>query len=327
MAVSYRRSRPTRGFTLVELLVVIAIIGILVALLLPAVQAAREAARRMSCTNNLRQTGIACHNYHDTYRTFPPGRLVYDGEDSSGSNTKVVTGFLAMILPFAEQTNVGEIYDQHWGFDDPANQTAVRTEIEFLLCPSAPGKRITPIYCGWNQGWSTDMSEISDDLAGAATDYQGIRGLHYPETNGSSTEHVWNSSCGILNEAGSRFADITDGSSNTILLFEMAGKPEHYRLGKRQGTPTNAQFYAHGPWSGNNGVGIYNWSADGSSKGCNTCDKFINIDNQVSPYSFHPGIVNIMRADGSTRSINETIETQTFIKLSRKQDGQVIKGL
>lgn len=316
-----------RGFTLVELLVVIAIIGILVALLLPAVQAAREAARRMSCTNNLRQVGIACHNYHDTYRTFPPGRLVYNGTDSTGSNTKVVTGFLAMILPFAEETNLGEIYDQDWGFDDPANQTAVRTEVEFFLCPSSPGKRITPIYSGWNQGWSTDMSVISQDLVGAATDYQGVRGLHFPEPNGSATTHVWDSSCGILSEDGSRFADITDGSSNTILLFEMAGKPDHYRLGKRQGLPTNAQFYAHGPWAGNNGVGIYNWNVDGTSKGCDTCDKFINIDNEVSPYSFHSGTVNIMRADGSTRNISETIEAQTFIDLCRKQDGNVIKGL
>lgn len=221
---------------------------------------------------------------------------------------------------------MGEAYDQRFGFDDPANQPAVNEEVEILLCPSSPGERITPIYSGWNQGWSTDVSVLSGDLTGTATDYQRVRGLHYPESNGSSTTHVWDGSCGILNEQGTKIAWITDGTSNTILLFEMASKPVRWRLGQRQPDPTNAQFYAHGPWSGNNGMGIYNWNADGTVKGCNMCDKFLNIDNQISPYSFHPGVVNVMLADGSTRGIVESIEAQIFIDLCRKQDGNVVSG-
>jgi len=312
--------RRRTAFTLIELLVVIAIIAILIALLLPAVQQAREAARRIQCKNNLRQIGIACHNYHSTYGTFAPGRLVYDGTDSTGSPTKVVTGFLAMVLPQMEGSNLYYQYDQKFGFDDPINQDAVNTVVPEFLCPSAPGERITPVYSGWNMGWTTNIAALTGQTA-AAADYFGVRGLHYPDQTGT---HIWDGTAGIMNERGTKIGHITDGSSNTILLFEMADKPHHWKLGKQQGTPTNAQFYSHGPWAGNNGVGIYNWNDDGSSKGCDNCSKFINVDNELSPYSFHTGIVNIMLADGSTRSVSENIDAQTFIDLCRAPDGNVI---
>jgi hypothetical protein len=86
-------------------------------------------------------------------------------------------------------------------------------------------------------------------------------------------------------------------------------------------------YYGYGPWAGNNGIGIWNWTADGALRGCNSCESFINIDNESSPYSFHPGVVSIMLADGSTRTLAETINPQTFIDLCRKQDGNVVSGL
>ncbi|WP_417739417.1 DUF1559 domain-containing protein [Rosistilla oblonga] len=317
------RNRSIRsGFTLVELLVVIAIIGILVGLLLPAVQAAREAARRMQCTNNVRQIGLACHNYHSTLRRMPPGRLVYDGTNSAGAPTKVVTGFLAMLLPYMEGSNLHDIYDQTYGFDDVANQTAVNMEVPAFTCPSTPGDRTMPIYAGWNMGWTTDPAALDPNLTGFETSYQGVRGIH--RLQGDPLVSGFDSDCGILNETGSRFADITDGTSNTLLLFEMTGKPSHWLLGKQQPSVTNAQFYAYGPWAGNNGIGIYNWSDDGFSKGCNTCTKYINVDNTASPYGFHPGVVAIVLADGSTRTLAETVDAKIFINLCRKQDGNVV---
>ncbi len=313
-----------RAFTLVELLVVIAIIGILIALLLPAVQAAREAARRMSCTNNLRQIGIACHNYHSALNTFPPGRLVYPGYDSSGGPTRVVTAFLAMILPYMEGSNLHEVYDQSFGFDDPTNQEAANTLVSTFLCPSAPGERIAPIYCGWNLGWTTDVSAMPG-ITGAATDYFGVRGMHYREfDDGGAYTQIYSSDEGVLSEATIRIADVVDGTSNTILLFEMAGKPTHWRLGKKQPDPTNAQYYGYGPWCGNTGVSIFNWNADATATRCATCDRYINVDNQYAPYSFHPGVVNISLADGSTRAVAETIEERTFLNLCRRADGEVV---
>lgn len=308
------------GFTLVELLVVIAIIGILVSLLLPAVQAAREAARRMQCSNNLRQVGLACHMYHGTNRTLPPGRLVYNSRNSSGQPSKVVTGFLAMILPYVENSSLGNEYKQEFGFDDPINQEAVNQHVPLFLCPSAPGNRRMPIYCGWNLGWTTNVDDIPANLTGIATDYQGVRGLHYVDRG----RHVWNSSCGVLNQQGSKFRDITDGTSSTILLFEMAGKGDHWQLGRMQPPATNAQFYGYGPWAGNNGIGVYNWMQDASDKGCDACESFINIDNNASPYSFHEGLVQIVLADGSTQSLTESVDSQVFINLARKRDGNVV---
>lgn len=320
-----KQNRSSRSaFTLVELLVVIAIIGVLVGLLLPAVQAAREAARRLQCSNNMRQIGLACHNYHSALRTLPPGRLVYDGNGSTGDPTKVVTGFLAMILPYIEGSNLHDTYDQHFGFDDVANQPAVNQRVPSYSCPSTPGDQPMPIYAGWNVGWTTDINGLPD-ITGMATDYQGVRGLHHlQETPTGDTVHVWDSDCGILNERGSRFADILDGTSNTILLFEMSGKPGHWKMGREQGPPTNAQFYSYGPWAGNNGVGVYNWSRDGLIKGCDTCDQFINVDNEASPYSFHPGLVTIVLADGSTRTLTESISSEIYTNLCRKNDRNVI---
>lgn len=316
---------PNRNaFTLVELLVVIAIIGVLVGLLLPAVQAAREAARRMQCSNNLRQVGLACHTYHGSLNTLPPGRLVYDGIGSTGNPTKVVTGFLAMVLPFMEGSNLHDIYNQHYGFDDIANQIAVNQQVPSFTCPSSPSDGVMPIYSGWNVGWTTDVSALPN-ITAVASDYQGVRGLHHLQQSTSGGKvHVWDEDCGILNETGSRFADILDGTSQTILLFEMAGKPKHWNQGKQQPDPTNAQFYSYGPWAGNNGVGIYNWSQDGTAKGCDTCERFINVDNEASPYGFHPGVVVIVLADGSTRTLSETVSPDIFSNLSRKNDHNVI---
>ena len=128
-------SQRPRGFTLVELLVVIAIIGILIALLLPAVQAAREAARRLQCTNSLKQIGLAIHNYESTHRKYPPS-----GAGPPGPSP-LHHGFFTFLLPYLEQ---GAIHDQyHWDQDwyTALNQTATETDIGLLFCPSAPGGR------------------------------------------------------------------------------------------------------------------------------------------------------------------------------------------
>ena len=129
--------RGSQGFTLVELLVVIAIIGILVALLLPTVQAAREAARRMSCSNNLKQIGLALHNYHDTYNSLPTGWADWTGFYSGTVQVRASHANVAL-LPFTEAGNLADRYDDHVPWDHPNNQPLATFMPEFYACPSAP---------------------------------------------------------------------------------------------------------------------------------------------------------------------------------------------
>jgi len=126
------RSKQRRAFTLVELLVVIAIIGILVALLLPAVQAAREAARRAQCSNNLKQMGLAAHNYHDTFRSFPPGAIT----DGPCCSAKSRVNWAIALLPYMEQTSLYDEYDHDANNEDPTNDLVRRAEIDKLVSDS-----------------------------------------------------------------------------------------------------------------------------------------------------------------------------------------------
>jgi len=133
--VTWSRQKAGRGFTLVELLVVLAVIGILVGLLLPAVQMAREAARRASCLNNLRQMGIGLHNYHDVHRTFPPGGI----EPRTPANpTGRQLAWSLFLLPFVEQQPLHEQIDTGKAFDAPENAVAAATILSVYICPSAP---------------------------------------------------------------------------------------------------------------------------------------------------------------------------------------------
>src|SRR5512137_843597 len=131
------REHSRRGFTLVELLVVIAIIGVLVALLLPAVQAAREAARRMSCSNNLKQIGLALHNYEGTYRVLPPSRIDIN-------LPRFQQSWVSLALPFIEQGTIHAKYNFGNNWYDPINDPLTTARLSVMLCPSVPSARELP---------------------------------------------------------------------------------------------------------------------------------------------------------------------------------------
>ncbi|MGN6543600.1 MAG: DUF1559 family PulG-like putative transporter [Aureliella sp.] len=185
-----------RAFTLVELLVVIAIIGILTGLLLPAVQMAREAARRTQCSNNLRQIGIALHNYHGVRRTLPPGCLEW--RPPKGPNTRKQFAWSAMILPYLEQTELYESIDFRVPYDAPTNFKAGSVSLSVYRCPSA----VAPPPGGFGK-----------------TDYAGIYGQRITTfTNTNNGVFIY--------ERAYRFEDIRDGLSQTICVAEDTRGPD-----------------------------------------------------------------------------------------------------
>ncbi|MBW3598461.1 MAG: DUF1559 domain-containing protein [Planctomycetes bacterium] len=189
-------ARVARGLTLVELLVVIAIIGLLAAVLLPAVQAAREAARRAQCLNNLHQIGVALHAYHDVHRRFPPGGIEPRPIWPQGRQF----AWSAFLLPMLEQESLSEQIDFNKAFDDPANADAAAIVISGYLCPSTP--RDSPLHQGRG-----------------GCDYGGIYGERITSPN--------NPPKGImLYDEALGFADVLDGASTTLIVSEDANFPD-----------------------------------------------------------------------------------------------------
>jgi prepilin-type N-terminal cleavage/methylation domain-containing protein/prepilin-type processing-associated H-X9-DG protein len=240
-----------RGFTLVELLVVIAVIGVLIALLLPAVQQVRESANRLKCQNNLKQLGLALHNYHNDFNCFPPGMVcsVVDVADASS------TGF-TFLLPYIEQENVQRAYhfDNPWSLKD--NYDAVGTEIRIFYCPSnRDGGRIdlTPIAAQWG---------ITLPPFAASCDYAFCRGangglsLDWTKIP-SQVRGVFNIRNASRSNPGVRIDDIKDGTSSTFAMGEAAGNSPSY-LARDLANPTVPSI---NPYTGQTTMLDQSWSA------------------------------------------------------------------
>jgi prepilin-type N-terminal cleavage/methylation domain-containing protein len=227
----YSRHRRASGFTLVELLVVIAIIGILVALLLPAVQAAREAARRMSCGNNLKQLGLALHNYHDVHKVFPPA-LMSSGRYNNAAYyrtnwVKNTTGWTLM-LPFLEQTaihnrynfnvcsSMSSPYGRRVSGDDRINDGLYNQRLTILECPSHPGRgQEDSFQAGTSNFYSRRKARRTSYVfsSGTFTDYSRPWGTYNTDLR-----------VGVFgNDGAATMSDIIDGTSNVIAVGEAAG--------------------------------------------------------------------------------------------------------
>jgi prepilin-type N-terminal cleavage/methylation domain-containing protein len=319
---SLRSPARRHAFTLIELLVVIAIIAILVALLLPAVQQAREAARRTQCKNNLKQIGIALHNYHDTYNRFPPGSF---WNATNAGRTYQQGSLLTHLLPYVEQANM---FNQIPFNNPPAPSLNINDAVlpdgrlmrqvffvPSFVCPSDTagnnfnGRTTVQNYAG-SKGASNAGSPTGGNPNGAPPcpdKYLNFR-IGATPGNGVSGPFYRNNRCDSMR-------DCTDGLSNTIYVGEV--RPEcsnHMRQGWLEAN--NGQGMASTLYPIN-----LNTCNSASNSGCNW------INNWVDEFGFrsrHTGGAQFLLGDGAVRFISENIDHATYNRLGAKADGQVV---
>ena len=277
------------GFTLVELLVVIAIIGVLVALLLPAVQAAREAARRCSCLNNISQLALATHNYEFANEHLPTGVINPDGPIRSEAEGQHVS-WLVQVLPYIEQPNAYRLFDQSAGAYARSNSDVRALTIDVLICPSYPG------------------ADMNEGKTAARTTYAGCH--HDVEASIDDDNH------GLLFlNSNLRYTDILDGSSQTILLGEYRSDDDE--LGWVSGTRATLR---------NTGI-IENNQFDLRRRGIGQQPRPEVDPLDVGGFgSAHPGTTQFAFADGSCKAIAEDIEPAVLQQLGHRADGKLLKG-
>jgi prepilin-type N-terminal cleavage/methylation domain-containing protein/prepilin-type processing-associated H-X9-DG protein len=341
-----------RAFSLVELIVVLAIIGILMALLLPAVQKVRSAASRIQCLNNLRQQGLALHNFHGDRGHFPPGMISASDDVSDAS----ATGF-TLLLPYLEQDNVFRIYSFDKPWSDPANYAAVGLIVKVFFCPANRDSGLIdlrPIAAEWNFALPPFAAccdyafckgangSLFHDTTRVPTQLQGVFGIRGPGEPGVSLLHIM------------------DGSSNTLAIGDAAGGTAYYRV-RDLADPTQPATYvltgqpalidqswsaasvadpSH-PWYGSvfAVTAQYGLAPDPRDEPMNRrlCTPTVNGhdpfgDNRtgrdlVSGFrSLHTGGSNFLLCDGSARFITQSIRPEVYRALSTYAGGETIGG-
>ena len=278
-------SRGRCGFTLVELLVVIAIIATLIGLLLPAVQTARESARRTACSNNLKQTGLAVHAYESGKRRIPPGWT----EPAGSATLPARHSFYTFILAYMEQGQIGDQVDWTKDWNVGKNKSLLASSLATVVCPSAPA-RTDP---------ASDYAACHQVNASAYSALVSSKQL--------STRSNWT---GMLWPQARKRSAISDGLSKTILLYESAGRPLGY-VGRK---PDGSTTVSGARWADKDSYFAVHDQRGG---------QMMNLHNNTEIYSFHPGMCMFVIGDASVRSLEETIDPEVFVSLVTASAGDV----
>jgi prepilin-type N-terminal cleavage/methylation domain-containing protein len=308
------------GFTLVELLVVIAIIGILVAMLLPAVQAAREAARRAQCQNNFKQLGLAALNYELTKKELPPSYLrIYAGVPLRPKGHSTLT----FVLPYIEETTLADAYDwnQDWNQIDATkpldNNNITKTRVPSFICPTVADARLE--YPGTfdygvcdlmlvNSGYGLDELIASGAVKARPNTDGKYASLLFTKVKGSGSTEKF-----IM----PKLRHATDGLSQTFMWFESGGRPIKHIAGKPQANARGEVILTQGGDSWGN---YENWYSVHDRCG----NSFMNCHNNEEIYSFHQEGAFFGMGDGAVRFISDSLDPDVFVSLFTRDGGDVV---
>jgi prepilin-type N-terminal cleavage/methylation domain-containing protein len=295
------------GFTLVELLVTIAIIAILISLLLPAVQYVRESARRVACQNNAKQIGLALHTYETSIQEFPPSSV-------SGPSHN----WVAFVLPFMEQNNIAAVYDWSVSWSHKKNQPAISYIVPTLLCPSTP------------ESPSFRLDELPQGGRAATSDYAPVTAVSNTVFSAGYARPVKDRKGALEKNKGARFAEITDGLSNTLLIMEDAGRPVFYTrfgIGPSDNDPQggnlpviDGRVRGAGWADSSNSIPVHGFTLDGLTV---PGPSAINSTNNNEAFSFHPGLAIGLLCDGSVHGIGDSINLQQYSELVTRAGGEI----
>jgi len=327
--------RPS-GMTLIELLTAIAIIGTLLGMLLPAVQQARESARRMSCLNNLKQVGLALHGFQASHEAFPASKVAAQGpssgvcdefelevEDNPGKCT-AHQSWTASCLPFMEESSLAAKYRCRDPWSSLRNRSAVATRLPIFLCPSAPDQdRVDEHYV--RGAVAADYATISQVDVETYTDVFGVPDPGIDARRGALAEYAPNPP-----------RQIVDGLSQTLMAAESAGRPQIYMLGRLFDAEQLARYQGDevdavdGQFVADDGIGWADPEVVLSVKGASEDGvvpfgpRMINAHNMGEAYSFHGGGALFLFADGSARFLRENVDPWTYVSLCTRAGGEVV---